>query len=392
MPEPIFVANFRALTPAHTLSQTYARTWLVEAHTCAEATDARQRGKTLDEAPFRERMAHGLARFGCGEAKIATRCVELTDFAHTRWSDMLVYRLAERPEGEGMLTRTRAYADAALGALGRLYAETDHPPSDLIHVTCTGYASPSAAQRLVGSKGWGRHTRVTHAYHMGCYASLPALRIAAGLVSAPIALGTAGTRRTEVVHTELCSLHLNPLVHTPEQFVVQTLFADGFIAYSLCDGAIRDHAPALEILALAEEIMPDSSHCMQWVCADWGMQMTLARDVPERLTAELDAFVQRLCARANLTREERVDARFAIHPGGPRILDSIQGILDLREGQIEHSRQVLLSRGNMSSATLPHVWMNMVGDASLADGQIVISLAFGPGLTLCGAVMRKGTS
>jgi predicted naringenin-chalcone synthase len=128
---------------------------------------------------------------------------------------------------------------------------------------------------------------------------------------------------------------------------------------------------------------------MQWICSDWGMQMTLARDVPERLIAVLSPFIDQLCNRASLTPSERAQAQFAIHPGGPRIVDGVQALLDLRDEQVEHSREVLFSRGNMSSATLPHVWMKMMADESVADGQLIVSAAFGPGLTLCGAVMRK---
>ena len=120
-----------------------------------------------------------------------------------------------------------------------------------------------------------------------------------------------------------------------------------------------------------------------------GMHMILARDVPEHLVTVLGPFIEQLCDRAGLTHCERTKARFAIHPGGPKILDRAQLLLNLRDEQIEHSREVLLTRGNMSSATLPHVWMKMMADDTVADGQVVVSAAFGPGLTLCGAVMRK---
>jgi len=389
MPNQTFVTHLRALSPAHTLTQAQTVTWLVEAHTRAEMTLAKRNGTHFDEGRFRVRIAHALARFGCSADKIATRGVEFAEGTHTSWSDMRIFRLDEKPEGEGMLSRMRLYGDVAAGAFERFYAEEDRPPSDLLHVTCTGYTSPSAPQRLVSSRGWGRHTRVTQAYHMGCYASLPALRIAGGFVSAPAAMRPDGPRRVDVVHTELCTLHLNPLIHTPEQLVVQTLFADGFIAYTVCDASARSGAPALQLLALAEDVIPDSSESMQWICSDWGMQMTLARDIPERLNSVLGTFIDRLCNRASLTSTERDQARFAIHPGGPKILDGAKGLLDLRDEQIEHSREVLFSRGNMSSATLPHVWMNMMADDNVIDGQIIISAAFGPGLTLCGAVMRK---
>ena len=41
--------------------------------------------------------------------------------------------------------------------------------------------------------------------------------------------------RSRIVHTEMCSLHLDPSRHEPEQIVIQSLFADGFIAYDVSD-------------------------------------------------------------------------------------------------------------------------------------------------------------
>jgi predicted naringenin-chalcone synthase len=43
----------------------------------------------------------------------------------------------------------------------------------------------------------------------------------------------------------------------------------------------------------------------------------------------------------------------------------------------------------MSSATLPHVWSAMLDDAAVPDGALILSLAFGPGLTVAGNLMRK---
>jgi hypothetical protein len=48
---------------------------------------------------------------------------------------------------------------------------------DLIHVSCSGYAAPSPAQRLLAEKRW-HSTAVTHSYHMGCYGAFPAIRTA----------------------------------------------------------------------------------------------------------------------------------------------------------------------------------------------------------------------
>ena len=81
-----------------------------------------------------------------------------------------------------------------------------------------------------------------------------------------------------------------------------------------------------------------------------------------------------------------VSALFAVHPGGPKIIEQVADRLGLRDEQVAHSRAVLLARGNMSSATLPHVWADLLADRAVPDGQRVVTLAFGPGLTLAGGV------
>lgn len=383
------ISGFRSIQPAHCRPQQRTLDWLCAAHTQAELTRAALEGRTIDEDRVRTRMRAALARFSCGQDKIETRCYELDDCEHTRWHEMSVYRLHEDPRGAGMLARSQAYERISDSVLERLYPDTEEAPSDLFHVTCTGYVSPSPAQKLAARRGWSASTRVTHAYHMGCYAAFPALRLACNAqTNEPPERGASP--RSAVVHTEVSSLHVNPALHDPEQIVVQSLFADGFIAYEVAhETRARTGSPGFEILTQLERIVPDSASAMSWRCSDWGMQMTLARDVPERLGAALVPFVAELMGRSGLTPSAAAEALFAVHPGGPRILDRVQDLLRLDEVVLSHSRRVLRERGNMSSATLPHIWAEIANDSSVRAGAIIVSLAFGPGLTMCGAVLRK---
>jgi predicted naringenin-chalcone synthase len=375
---------FKSVRPAHQAPQKETLEWLAKMHTAAERLKSAN-ADAFDAAAFQERIRKLLYRCGCSPEKIGSRGYELADGTHAVWSEMKIYDVITHPDGAGSHERTELYAQAAASAMDRLYADEDVPPRDLLHVTCTGYTSPSAAQRLVSKRGWGARTRVTHAYHMGCYASLPAVRMAGALCT--------GTSRADIVHNELCTLHMHPADHSPEQLVVQSLFADGHIRYSVVprDVARRDGAgPALGVLALREEILPDSTDAMAWAVSDHGMRMTLARDVPTRIARAGRAFVTELLAEAGLRFEQ--DARrivFAIHPGGPKVIDVMQSALELDDAQVAASRDVLFRFGNMSSATLPHIWMNLLADPQVSEGTPIVSLAFGPGLTVSAALMVK---
>jgi predicted naringenin-chalcone synthase len=382
----MLLGAFRPLRPRHRSTQGQTLEWLAQAHTEAEAHRARTLGRSFEPEAFLHSMRRRLARFGCSDDKIATRGHESDDCSHLRWDEMEIYRLREQGEGLGMAARTKAFGRIAGAAFEQLYEEAT-APKHLIHVTCTGYESPSAAQRLVTAKGWGSRTRVTHAYHMGCYAALPALRIAAGFAASR---GADGDARVDLVHTELCSLHLHPLRHEPEQLVIQSLFADGCIAYSLYpDEGAGPRGAALALLSHDEWLLPDSAESMAWFCSDFGMEMVLARDVPEKIGKELSPFVDHLLQQAGRGRSDMASAVFAVHPGGPKIVDQVASILELTDAQVAFSRDVLREHGNMSSATLPHIWERIVSAPSVSPGALVVNLAFGPGLTLSGAVLRK---
>jgi len=366
--------------------------WLAALHAAAERTRAAD--DSFDEAGFRARMGKLLRRYGCSPDKIATRGHSLGETDPSGRAGG-IYDVAQDPAGARSSARTAAYAQIAEAAMGCLYAGDEPPPRDLVHVTCTGYASPSAAQRLVARRGWERTTRVTHAYHMGCYASLPAVRIAAGfLAAAARSLAEGDARRVDIVHNELCTLHVQPADHSPEQLVVQTLFADGHVRYSVRHDSEADAEGAatgasLAILALREEIVAGSVDSMAWSVSDYGMRMGLSREAPQLIAQAAREFVGALFAEAGADAGDVARATFAIHPGGPKVIDVMQQALELRDEQVAASRAVLLHYGNMSSATLPHIWMTVAGAADVPAGTPVVSLAFGPGLTLSGAFMVK---
>ncbi len=378
------LSNFSIQRPRYQIPQDETLEWLTQIHATAQATlDHLAPG---ERDAFADRLRKVIQRCACGPERIGSRGHVLADLGATNAENLALYDVTRQPHGGGTAARSRIFADVVNAYFEREFVDEVNAPSDLIHVTCTGYVAPSGAQRLVGSKGWSTH--VTHAYHMGCYAAFPALRIAAGQLALAGPFATAGAeRRADIVHTELCTLHLDPTEHSAEQLVVQSLFADGFIRYALRD---NQTGPGLEVLAISEQILPGSAEAMGWAAGDFGMHMTLARDVPERIATALRPFVSGLFAKSGLSLGESLrGALVAVHPGGPKIIDGVRQVLELAEEQVQTSRAVLFDYGNMSSATLPHVWARIVDDSAVCAGTLILSLAFGPGLSVCGGVFRK---
>lgn len=282
----------------------------------------------------------------------------------------------------GLKERSNFFRDTVDDIFNHMYKDSHEAPGEILHVSCTGYVSPSAGQKLIPQKNWSDTTGITHMYHMGCYAAMPAIKVASGFAS---------KKTIDIIHTELCSLHFAVEAHTAEQTVVQTLFADGAIKYTVAHTDSPSSGPqGIQVIQQKEKIIPGSQEAMTWAFGGNNLEMTLHRSVPLLIRDHLKDFVKSLFEEAGFNYEQdKGDFLFAIHPGGPKIIQQIVELLSLNEEQTTHSKSLLRERGNMSSATLPHIWQNIINDESVPSGAKILSVAFGPGLTVAGFIGKK---
>lgn len=322
----------------------------------------------------KERVSMFMKKFGISPDKIGSRRSFVKDFVSLNFDDNILFSHDENHNPD-LTKRSQVAQESFEAATQSLFSDVLAKPKHLLHVSCTHYESPSAAQKIVLKKDWD--TIVTHMYHMGCYAALPAVRTAK-------ALSTQGS--VDILHTEICSLHLNCDSYSPEQLVVQSLFADGAIKYSCTSELDLGKRAGLEVLSMHEILVPGTSGDMTWKLHSDRFDMALSKNVPKYLGEYLPSFMENLFTKAGLSYDsEAPKALFAIHPGGPKIIDFAQEILNLRDDQVENSSRVLKERGNMSSATLPHVWKEIL---DLHQDKLVATVAFGPGLTMTGALLK----
>ncbi len=262
------------------------------------------------------------------------------------------------------------------------YRNETKQPDQLAHVSCTHYESPSGAQLAMLKKDW-LQSKVTHLYHMGCYAALPAIRVAKSY-------NAEGSEHVDIVHTELCSFHLDRDKKTADELILQTLFADGAIKYSaLNEKAFKKLGiVGLQILGHLELLVPNTDKEMTWKLNQNSFDMTLTKYVPMIIAKNIEKFMVALFNECRLDYySEKENAIFAIHPGGPKIVELISRILKLRTDQVEASDYILRTRGNMSSATLPHIWDRVLNNMENLD-KYIVTVAFGPGLTMTGAILK----
>lgn len=284
----------------------------------------------------------------------------------------------EKPFGPTTRERMEAYeafagplaTEAVRGALAR----TDTHPETIRHlvtVSCTGFFAPGLDNVLIRDIPLSQSVERTHVGFMGCHGALNGLRASHGL--ARLSPGEP----VLMVAAELCSLH-NHYQWDREKLVANALFGDG--AAALIAREVPADAPRtgpLRLQASASCIIPNTANLMSWNIGDHGFHMTLSPRIPALIRRELVPWLSAWLATQGLTIEEVQG--WAVHPGGPRILDAVEDTLNLGQGGLADSREILASVGNISSPTILFILDRMIQRGQQAP---IVSLGFGPGIAI----------
>jgi alkylresorcinol/alkylpyrone synthase len=241
-------------------------------------------------------------------------------------------------------------------------------------VSCTGYATPGLDILLARDLGMRADVQRLHVGHMGCYAAIPAL---AAVANASAARGGASL----MLCVELTTLHVQPAARELDQIVAHALFGDAAAA-----AAVRPGGAGLEVVDVAAHTDTSTAALMSWDVTDTGFRMGLSPKVPDAVRGHVAPVVDALLERNGL---RRADVRsWIVHPGGPAIVDAVGEAMALEEDALESSRATLREVGNCSSATVLLVLERALAGEELRTGDHAIALAFGPGLTLYGCLLR----
>ncbi len=233
----------------------------------------------------------------------------------------------------------------------------------IVTVSCTGFVAPGIDIALIQSLGLRPTVLRTHVGFMGCHGALNGLRVAnAFAIADPSAV-------ILLVAVELCSLHFH-FGDQPENVVANALFADGAAAVvgTAGDGPWR-------ILSTGSCLIPNTADAMTWTIGDRGFEMTLAKQVPKRIAESLGAWMNEWLGQNGLTVAEV--GCWAVHPGGPKIIDAVETALALPPGATAVSRQIFADYGNMSSPTVLFILNEMMKSNRPRP---CVMLGFGPGL------------
>jgi predicted naringenin-chalcone synthase len=249
----------------------------------------------------------------------------------------------------------------------------------LVTVSCTGFSAPGVDHHLIDGLPLSNRVQRTNVGFMGCHGAINGVRVAQSIAeSDPKAVVLVGA-------VELCSLHQQHSDH-PQQLVANALFSDGAASVLVTSDSVASATPGLtwDIVANLSYRIPGTSEMMSWRVGDYGFEMTLSPEVPSVIESALPALFSDWLQSSGVVDREAI--QWAVHPGGPRILDSVVSALSLDPSHVQKSRDVLSSHGNMSSPTLLFI-LDQIDEPSVRTTCIL--LGFGPGLSVEAVLLRS---
>lgn len=263
----------------------------------------------------------------------------------------------------------------------KLLANSRFEAKDITHlvtVSCTGFYAPGPDFDIIQALGLKPSIERYHLGFMGCYASIPALKMARQFCRAD------ENATVLVASVELCSIHFQANTKM-DNLLSSTVFSDGGAGAIVSSKTTAKST--FRIDGFASSINKKGSDDMAWSIGDTGFNMILSNYIPELLKDGMDDFLTDIMNQFGIHQKEI--ELWAVHPGGKAILDKLELSTSIPEGTAESARKILSKYGNMSSATILFVLKEILDQASEKSEKKTLAMSFGPGLTLESALLSK---
>jgi alkylresorcinol/alkylpyrone synthase len=239
----------------------------------------------------------------------------------------------------------------------------------LITNTVTGLSIPSLDAKLVNRLKLAPTVERLPIFGLGCGGGV------SGLARATRMAHASEGAHALFLTVDLCSLCLRVNDPSPAMFVSGALFGDGAAGVLLRNTAGGARGGP-RIMAIGEWCWPDTEHIMGWDIKDDGFGIVLSPELPSLMRKALAPALHDFLDRNGLRLSDFNG--FLFHPGGRKLIETMEKVLKLERSDLEHSWEVLRRYGNMSSATALFVLERALKAG--ARGPHLLA-AFGPGFS-----------
>lgn len=246
----------------------------------------------------------------------------------------------------------------------------------IIFVSSTGVATPSLDVHVMNERPFRQDVKRMPLWGLGCAGG------AIGLARAHDWLTANPDKSALVICCELCSLTFQKGDLKKSNLIGTALFGDGIAAAVI----VGETSPLIQhnknkvprLLQSHSYTKKDSISVMGWQITDTGFEVIFSKSIPALVQSFWREHVQLFFTQHQLN--ENAIATFIAHPGGKKVIEAMQHVLQADVDKFRHSISVLRKHGNMSSATVLYVLYSWMKEARYTNEKSVLS-ALGPGFS-----------
>ncbi|MFN4197680.1 MAG: type III polyketide synthase [Flavobacterium sp.] len=244
-----------------------------------------------------------------------------------------------------------------------------HDLDYIITVSCTGIMIPSLDAYLINRLQLRQDIIRLPVTEMGCVGGV------SGLIYAKNFLKANPNKRAAVIAIESPTATFQLDDYSMANIVSAAIFGDGS-ACVLLSSYEGEQGP--ELIDEAMYHFYDKETMMGFELTNSGLKMILDVEVPETIGEHFPNIIHPFLAQNHLSIKD-ID-HLIFHPGGKKIVHLVEDLfLDLGK-DIEETKLILRSYGNMSSATVFYVLEEIMNNQP-QPGDKGLMLSFGPGFT-----------
>lgn len=256
----------------------------------------------------------------------------------------------------------------ALDSAGWLPTQIDY----LITTSCTGIMIPSIDAYLVNRLKMRGDVLRLPVTEMGCAGGTSGLSYAYELMK------SKPGKRAAVLSFESPTSTFQVQDFSFTNIVSAAIFGDGLACTLLSSAADDIQDNQAEITAAKMYHFFDEERMMGFDLRENGLHIVLDPGVPLKIESHFPQIIPPFLSSLGWTWQE-VD-HFVFHPGGKKIIEMVESLVQPLGKDLRHTRGVLSRIGNMSSATVMFVLQACLL-AGCQRGQKGIMLSFGPGFS-----------
>ncbi|WP_404452807.1 type III polyketide synthase [Virgibacillus necropolis] len=243
-------------------------------------------------------------------------------------------------------------------------------------VSSTGIATPSMDAHLINKRPFRPDVVRLPLWGLGCAGG------AIGIARVFDWIKAHPTKTALLVCCELCSLTFQKDDASKSNLIGTALFGDGVGAALLIgeESPYRSYNKKTmpKVKKSSSHIEKNTLSVMGWDVTNNGLGVIFSKSIPSLVNTLWKDHITNFLSENQLTKE--TIHSFIAHPGGKKVIEAMEEVLQLSGEKLLHSYHVLKEHGNMSSATVIFVlneWMK----EDVAENELSILSSLGPGFS-----------